>query len=103
MIRQQAANSHCFNSLQTGKPFRTQVLAMVLICMQETVSIPFKRESPFGQERYEYLVGDRFDEVSIPFKRESPFGHRKNEHYMYDPRVSIPFKRESPFGPLVKN
>ena len=62
-----------------------------------TVSIPFKRESPFGH------VGSRKTEresqsVSIPFKRESPFGHGKQKRSLLVCEVSIPFKRESPFG-----
>ena len=44
---------------------------------------------------------ERPSPVSIPFKRESPFGHpvkgdRRPRHR--GPEVSIPFKRESPFG-----
>ena len=43
--------------------------------MQVYVSIPFKRESPFGLT-YSQAVDDT-NWVSIPFKRESPFGHQR--------------------------
>ena len=39
----------------------------------EKVSIPFKRESPFGRHTKNLKSG--LTKVSIPFKRESPFGH----------------------------
>ena len=115
----------CFNSLQTGKSFRTilphphhrsnhskfqfpsngKVLSdkrgsqtSIKNC-RHYVSIPFKRESPFGQKNWNFR-GTVSSRVSIPFKRESPFGLMKEElkHKFVDINVSIPFKRESPFG-----
>ena len=38
----------CFNSLQTGKPFRTSKSLVGKFLSPPRVSIPFKRESPFG-------------------------------------------------------
>ena len=62
------------------------------------VSIPFKRESPFGQKFHAHRSHYTFF-VSIPFKRESPFGLQSVEQTRFrDFWVSIPFKRESPFG-----
>ena len=64
----------CFNSLQTGKSFWTRLDASRLKSpWQDEVSIPFKRESPFGRS-WTALTKYCFTEVSIPFKRESPFG-----------------------------
>ena len=68
---------HCFNSLQTGKSFRTlRRKARSKLGMSAQVSIPFKRESPFGP--FVHLVRHvrvkTLQWVSIPFKRESPFG-----------------------------
>ena len=86
-----------FNSLQTGKPFRTG-------CHQSWrwplyVSIPFKRESPFGRHHH-LRKRETISRVSIPFKRESPFGQEMTQNALVNlERVSIPFKRESPFGP----
>ena len=40
--------SECFNSLQTGKSFRTGLMLFGRKQRQKKVSIPFKRESPFG-------------------------------------------------------
>ena len=112
---------HGFNSLQTGKSFWRFMPrgddARLLI-----VSIPFKRESPFGVIRLKSFVtsgntvfqfpsngkvlleySDRIRElakqiVSIPFKRESPFGVTQSNPKITWIYVSIPFKRESPFG-----
>ena len=89
-----------FNSLQTGKPFRTALIDANADTNARNVSIPFKRESPFGQGRRKksasppkicfnsLQTGKPFRTVclvcnlplsvpgvSIPFKRESPFGH----------------------------
>ena len=96
----QRASPLCFHSLQTGKPFRTVILHNMRL-VWKIVSIPFKRESPFGRIRRE-VSHERFVEVvSIPFKRESPFG--RTLPFLITERanivlVSIPFKRESPFG-----
>ena len=116
----------CFNSLQTGKSFRTILTADDYKGWEYlSVSIPFKRESPFGPElklanqvihqdgvsfnslqtgksfRTDHLHcrTSRSGSVSIPFKRESPFGlNRVSYQRTSTSSVSIPFKRESPFG-----
>ena len=142
-----------FNSLQTGKSFRTVSFNKQGDPELENVSIPFKRESPFGRkykpcnpsgcrdgfnslqtgksfrtytasfEELQRIVfqfpsngkvlsdpmleeRERFQRtiVSIPFKRESPFGLQShNEDLVEGSLVSIPFKRESPFGPSEWN
>ena len=92
-----------FNSLQTGKPFRTQssvrlwFLPSLPFCFNSLqTGKPFRTE---GVTRYLFLVGLQ---VSIPFKRESPFGHDDREFFPVKvSTVSIPFKRESPFGPCI--
>ena len=82
----------CFNSLQTGRSFRTFVPYPLL--RDESVSIPFKREglSEQGGENCWMVVHRR---VSIPFKREGLSEHFTNFsctcHSIF---VSIPFKRE---------
>ena len=40
----------CFNSLQTGKSFWTAKQLGIRFAERESVSIPFKRESPFGRK-----------------------------------------------------
>ena len=91
--------SQCFNSLQTGKSFRTVCIQQKLMIMVGLVSIPFKRESPFGQHRSPPITEGTIPIVSIPFKRESPFGlQRITPREKVSTNVSIPFKRESPFG-----
>ena len=63
----------CFHSLQTGKSFRTIRISIHIMRKREKVSIPFKRESPFGlNSNVAVFLSVIF--VSIPFKRESPFG-----------------------------
>ena len=71
-----------FNSLQTGKSFRTSLDG--LTGSGEIVSIPFKRESPFGRIAGEGVHVRSY--VSIPFKRESPFGRNcpKRTRRSYD-------------------
>ena len=66
----------------------------------DLVSIPFKRESPFGPKQRQQRQTPWLNYVSIPFKRESPFGHSCRSRPRQSHAVSIPFKRESPFGPL---
>ena len=56
----------CFNSLQTGKAFRT--LAEGASVYWSFVSIPFKRERL--SEHIQILVVVEREKVSIPFKRE---------------------------------
>ena len=120
-----------FHSLQTGKSFRTNIISPEVVANMITVSIPFKRESPFGpnisigrfigKDRdlgfHSLPTGKSFRTsslnkrkvnainewlVSIPFKRESPFGQKYGATTSARGlMVSIPFKRESPFGPHV--
>ena len=136
----------CFNSLQTGKSFRTysnttgnkwvdvvfqfpsngKVLSDGATNYQEKenqrVSIPFKRESPFGRRQtpmprhsrasFQFpsngkVLSDVAQEVYQP--RQTRFQFPSNGKVLSDRRqmivligsvltVSIPFKRESPFG-----
>ena len=66
---------------------------------ENSVSIPFKRESPFGHWKLSGARVSGGESVSIPFKRESPFGLTGHWRGLRRaPLVSIPFKRESPFG-----
>ena len=118
----------CFNSLQTGKPFRT-VRQFLLIYMRLHVSIPFKRESPFGQvlkgrdeqvkteksfhslqtgkpfRTNDYDYSEFASEVEFPFpsngKALSDYWSVKMNKVAQRKFVSIPFKRESPFGPIT--
>ena len=88
----------CFNSLPTGKSFRTQEKGQKDV-HRPKVSIPFQRESPFGQWFRLRLKQIGPTIVSIPFQRESPFGLRLRYSNILPKKVSIPFQRESPFGP----
>ena len=85
-----------FNSLQTGKSFRTKVPTT-----PAKVSALFQFPSNgkvLSDELTTYHVKQN-DNVSIPFKRESPFGRTFRGTIEKDAIfVSIPFKRESPFG-----
>ena len=58
-----------FNSLQTGRSFRTNLESAMEGYVEHPVSIPFKREGLSELITDKYEVGD-LDNVSIPFKRE---------------------------------
>ena len=58
-----------FNSLQTGRTFRTKRKKSVVMLQGWQVSIPFKREGLSEQMKtYSFFKGNL--KVSIPFKRE---------------------------------
>ena len=61
-------SSHCFNSLQTGKPIQRNCNESWR-SRRKPVSIPFKRESLSKAELRQII--DSLARVSIPFKRES--------------------------------
>ena len=88
------SNSFGFNSLQTGRTFRTvSVLLQKKRC--RTVSIPFKREGL--SERYKIVKSmAKLYSVSIPFKREglSERQCKVSTRSLQCLQVSIPFKRE---------
>ena len=88
-----------FNSLQTGKSFRTRNLQVVRI-LNCCVSIPFKRESPFGPAKLSRRLSlDQIEKFQFPSN-----GKVLSDADSLDVReidvifVSIPFKREGPFG-----
>ena len=92
MLNSAEGYSAGFNSLQTGRTFRTRQPQR--IDTEEQVSIPFKREGL--SEHYKEKTGlDMTEKVSIPFKRE---GLSEPEESMAGRKtfqaVSIPFKRE---------
>ena len=113
----------CFHSLQTGKSFRTDAIFRVEDPRGELVSIPFKRESPFGLPyawRYKMRsfcfnslqTGKSFRTRTEPFEKNqascfNSLRTGKSFRTMTKAvvktktvKVSIPFKRESPFGRL---
>ena len=110
-----------FNSLQTGKSFRTLSPDFQAWVQDNYVSIPFKRESPFGPlvvskpksigSRFNSLqTGKSFRTIVLTFRGKGRwvFQFPSNGKVLSDPItfsfniriifVSIPFKRESPFG-----
>ena len=117
-----------FNSLQTGRLIRTHGDLDNLHDIIEQVSIPFKREGSFGQEKrikslpstnkFQFPSNGKAHSdvprkppltqssewVSIPFKREGSFGPIiKTKKCSCGSEVSIPFKREGSFGQQKKS
>ena len=84
--------SASFNSLQTGRYFRTP-RCVCTILFGELVSIPFKREG-ISERLPMMLVVKLVTLVSIPFKREGISELITIQSVIKASNVSIPFKRE---------
>ena len=91
-------DTSCFNSLQTGKSFRTRKCAICSTKQLLFVSIPFKRESPFGLKQDAVDTLKSLGMFQFPSNGKVLADEQWNSIDHYDDHVSIPFKRESPFG-----
>ena len=98
-----AGDVFCFNSLQTGKAFRTfRRPCGGGYLLHSWVSIPFKRER-LSEHNLDWVFKQSNQHVSIPFKRE-----RLSEQGLFRSSatkivVSIPFKRERLSEHVLRN